>query len=159
MPLDANGVWHYTGPELAAPADDLLNRLAQSVSDQVARLNALRTVSASLASFNLSGISQQVLPLSLTPGTWDFHAVMWADWSVTIPGRYYLSLVDSSGVKRDEAQIYVNAATGSVPVSLMAPDMLVGAPNIVALRGYVTDYGGGPGVYLKNITMRARRIS
>jgi hypothetical protein len=35
MPLDGNGIWQYTGPEFAAPAPDLLNRLAKSTSDQI----------------------------------------------------------------------------------------------------------------------------
>jgi hypothetical protein len=38
MPLDGQGIWQYTGPELAAPAPALLNRLAASTSTQVAAL-------------------------------------------------------------------------------------------------------------------------
>jgi len=40
MPLDANGIWQYTGDEMAAPAPVMLNRLAKSTSDALAALKA-----------------------------------------------------------------------------------------------------------------------
>ena len=36
MPLDSNGIWQYTESEAVAPFSNVLNRLAESVSDVIA---------------------------------------------------------------------------------------------------------------------------
>jgi hypothetical protein len=63
MPLDAQGIWQYTGSELASPAPDLLNRLAGSVSSKVAAITAVTTSTIALDPLWTADAAN---PLSLT---------------------------------------------------------------------------------------------
>lgn len=74
MPLDANGIHQYDESETAAPVSDLLNRLAQSVSDAIEPLvqpgptdwtNSGLVVGAGLT---LTGAAYKVDPFGLV--TW-----------------------------------------------------------------------------------------
>lgn len=64
MPLDANGIWHYTSDEYAAPPVDLLNQLAASVSTRAADLDTEIALSAIAA---LDGTKTASPPVGTRP--------------------------------------------------------------------------------------------
>lgn len=85
--------------------------------------------------------------LSLTAGTWDIEAKCYADWSVSGAGpRYTLRLRKSSptGTLLDESQVYIGAAlVGSVPMSVSAYRVVLGAADTVMLTVLVTGPSSG----------------